>query len=74
LIKKLEKAVVNFSQKKIGALIAIERDDSLKVYIDSGIKIDAIASEELLESIFTPSGPLHDGGVVVVGRRIISAG
>jgi len=74
LIKQLEKTAMNFSEKKIGALIALEKDDSLKVYIDSGVKIDALASEELLETIFNPSGPLHDGGVIIVGERIVAAG
>ncbi len=73
LIKQLEKAAINFSKKKIGALIALERDDSLKVYIDSGVKIDAFVCEELLETIFTTSSPLHDGGVIIVGKRIIAA-
>ncbi|MDD5356227.1 MAG: diadenylate cyclase CdaA [Candidatus Omnitrophica bacterium] len=73
LIKQLEKTAINFSERKIGAIIALERDDSLKVYIDSGVKIDALVCEELLEAIFTPSGPLHDGGVIIVGERIVAA-
>ncbi|MDD5005897.1 MAG: diadenylate cyclase CdaA [Candidatus Omnitrophica bacterium] len=73
LIRQLEKAAVNFSEKKIGALIALERDDSLKVYIDSGVQMDSMVSEEILEAIFFPSSPLHDGGVVIVGGRIAAA-
>jgi diadenylate cyclase len=74
LIRRLEKTAVNLSQKKIGALIALERDDSLKIYIDSGVKIDALVSEEIVEAIFTPNSPLHDGGVIIVGDRIVAAG
>lgn len=74
LIRHLENAAIYFSEKKIGALIALERDDSLKLYIDSGVRMDSLVSEELLEAIFTPLGPLHDGGVVIVGGRIIAAG
>lgn len=74
LIRQIEKAVINFSAKRIGALIALERDDSLKVYIDSGVRIDALVCEELLETIFMPSSTLHDGGIVIVGERIVAAG
>jgi len=74
LIRQLEKVAVKLSERKIGALIAIERDDSLKVYMDSGIRIDAVMSEELLETIFTPASPLHDGGVIITGKRIVAVG
>ncbi|MFC1752239.1 diadenylate cyclase CdaA [Thermoproteota archaeon] len=74
LIKQLVQTSVNFSEKKIGALFALEREDSLKSYIDSGILMDALISEELLESIFLHFSPLHDGGVVISGTRIVAAG
>jgi diadenylate cyclase len=70
LIKQLTRTAEDFSAKKIGALIALERENSLGVYIDSGVQIDAMVSEELLESIFIRNSPLHDGGVVIVGSRI----
>ncbi|NQU18889.1 TIGR00159 family protein [bacterium] len=73
LVKQLVRAGVIFSERKIGALIALEREDSLRVYSDSGMQIDAMVSEELLESIFIHHSPLHDGGVVIVGSRIIAA-
>lgn len=74
LIKQLVETAANFSEKKIGALIALERDDSLRNYIDSGIHIDAVISEELLEAIFVHFSPLHDGGIIIVGTRIVAAG
>ncbi|MFH1622597.1 MAG: diadenylate cyclase CdaA [Candidatus Omnitrophota bacterium] len=74
LIKQLTRTAEDFSGKKIGALIALERKNSLGVYIDSGVQIDAMVSEELLESIFMHYSPLHDGGVVIVGSRIAAAG
>lgn len=74
LVKQLAGTAVVFSEKKIGALIALEREDSLRVYSDSGMQIDAIVSEELLEAIFIHHSPLHDGGVIVAGGRITSAG
>ena len=73
LVKQLVRAGAIFSERKIGALIALEREDSLRVYSDSGMQIDAMVSEELLESIFIHYSPLHDGGVVIVGSRIIAA-
>ena len=73
LVKQLVRTAVIFSERKIGALIALEREDSLRVYSDSGMQIDAMVSEELLESIFIHYSPLHDGGVVIVGSRIIAA-
>ena len=74
MVKQLVRTSVIFSEKKIGALIAIEREDSLRTYSDSGMQIDALVSEELLESIFIHHSPLHDGGVIIVGGRITSAG
>ncbi|MBL7130619.1 MAG: TIGR00159 family protein [Candidatus Omnitrophica bacterium] len=73
LIKQLARTAEDFSEKKIGALIALERKNSLGVYIDSGVQIDSMVSEELLESIFMHYSPLHDGGVVIVGSRIAAA-
>ncbi len=58
----------------MGALIAIEREMSLKPYIESGIALDAILTSELLKTIFLPSTPLHDGGVVIRERRVAAAG
>lgn len=74
LIKQLMQSALNFSEKKIGAIIALEREDSLRSYIDSGIQLDALVSEELLESIFFHANPLHDGGVVIAAARIVAAG
>lgn len=62
------------SQRKIGALIAIEREISLSPYADSGRKVDALLSKDLLVSIFFPRSPLHDGAVVIQGDKIVAAG
>ena len=62
------------SQKKIGALIAIEKEISLSNYADRGTKIDAILSKDLLVSLFFPHSPLHDGAVIIQGNTIVSAG
>ncbi len=62
------------SRKKIGALIALEKNISLKSYADRGTKIEADVSKDLLESIFFPHSPLHDGAVIVRGNKILAAG
>jgi diadenylate cyclase len=62
-----------FSQNRIGALIAFERDVGLRIYVESGIPIDANMSYDLLLAIFRPGSPLHDGAVVLQGTRIASA-
>ena len=62
-----------FSQNRIGALIAFERDVGLRTYIESGIPLDANLSYDLLLSIFRPGSPLHDGAVIVQGNRIAAA-
>jgi diadenylate cyclase len=67
-------AVDYLSQKKIGALIAIQKEFSLKSYADRGTKMDALLSKDLLVSIFYPYSPLHDGAVIVEGNKILAAG
>lgn len=62
------------SQKRIGALIAVERGISLSPYADRGRKVDAILSKDLLVSIFFPRSPLHDGAVIIQGSKIVAAG
>jgi diadenylate cyclase len=67
-------AVDYMSKKKIGALIALEKNISLKSYADRGTKIEADVSKDLLVSIFFPHSPLHDGAVILRGNKILSAG
>jgi len=62
------------SQKRIGALIAIEKGISLSAYIERGTRLDALLSKDLLVSLFFPHSPLHDGAVIIQGNRIVSAG
>ncbi|MDD3452859.1 MAG: diadenylate cyclase CdaA [Bacilli bacterium] len=61
-------------KERIGALIIIERDNSLTDYITRSKKIYADISADLLISIFFPNNPLHDGGVIIQGDKISSAG
>jgi diadenylate cyclase len=59
--------------KRIGALIVLEGQQTLRMYEDGAKPVDALMTTELLVSIFTPGGPLHDGAVIVRGNRIVSA-
>ena len=59
--------------RRIGALIAIEGRQTLRMYEDGAKAVDALATTELLVSIFTPGGPLHDGAVIIRGNRIAAA-
>ena len=67
-------AAERLSRQKIGALIAIERDVGLGEYAETGTRIDARVSAELLATIFTPYSPLHDGAVVIQRGRVAAAG
>lgn len=59
--------------KRLGALIAIEGRQTLRMYEDGAKPVDAVLTTELLVAIFTPDGPLHDGAVIVRGNRIAAA-
>jgi len=67
-------AVEYLKKMRIGALIVLERDNSLNDYIEKSKKLYADISSELLISIFFPNNPLHDGGVIIQGDKITSAG
>ena len=58
---------------RMGALIAIEGGQTLRVYEEGAKPVDALITTELLVSIFTPGGPLHDGAVLLRGNRIVAA-
>lgn len=67
-------AIDILSRKKIGALIAIEKEDSLKEYIESGVITDSRISAEIIQTIFTPNSLLHDGGLIIRNTRVAAAG
>ncbi len=73
LVREVTSAVNLLAKKKIGALIAIQREIGLKNYIESGIPLDAFVSSEFLQTIFTPASPLHDGGVIIQRDRVAAA-
>jgi diadenylate cyclase len=74
LYRELKESTEILAKKKLGALIVIEREINLKSFIDTGTKLDAETSSELLISIFNPKSPLHDGAVVIREGRIAAAG
>jgi uncharacterized protein (TIGR00159 family) len=61
------------SESKTGALIVLTRNSDLAVYVNSGEAIDSGVSERMLENIFFKNSPLHDGAVIISGKRIIAA-
>ncbi len=66
--------VYKFSEKRIGALIVFTKKTGLQGIVEKGIEIDSILSTEVLEAIFNPSSPIHDGAVIVSTDRITAAG
>ncbi len=72
-VDDLFQAVEFLSHKKIGALIAIEKEISLSTYADRGAEVGAVLSKNLLVSIFFPRSPLHDGAVILKGDTIVAA-
>ena len=73
-INEIVAASQYLSRRRIGALIVIERETGLRDYIESGHSVDGKLTKELLISLFLPTSPLHDGGVVIHNNRIQTAG
>jgi len=74
IIDEISEAVFLLAEKKIGAIIALEREIGLKPYIESGVPLDSKVNSELINTIFMPHTPLHDGGVIIQDGRIVAAG
>jgi diadenylate cyclase len=74
MIEEIVKAAFRMSRRKIGALIAIEREVGLQNYVERGTVLDARVSSELLATIFFPGSDLHDGAVVIQKERVAAAG
>jgi len=72
-VNELLLAVEHLSAHKTGALIVLERDIGLRTFIESGVRLDAHISRDLLLSIFQPGLPLHDGAVIVQKEHIAAA-
>jgi len=73
IFHEIVETVTFLSKKSIGALIVLEKDTGLGDYIETGIKLDAAISSELLISIFYDKTPLHDGATIISNNRIVAA-
>ena len=73
-LEEIVRAAIALANRKIGALIAIERETSLKDFVEIGVPVDAKVSKEILLSVFHPTSPIHDGAVVIKKNRIVAAG
>lgn len=73
VVNEIVRACVEMGRARTGALIVIERGNSLQEYERTGIAIDGIVTSELLLNIFEHNTPLHDGAVLVRGNRVVSA-
>ena len=71
--EEITKAVVSMADKKIGALIVLEREVGLNDYIAVGTPLDARVAGELVESVFLPRSPIHDGALVIRKGRMAAA-
>jgi diadenylate cyclase len=72
-VKFLTTTVEALSEEKVGSLIVLERNATLHEYIETGVRLNALFSEDILRAIFNPKGSLHDGAVIIQGNHIIAA-
>jgi diadenylate cyclase len=72
-VEEIAVAASMLSTKRIGAIIAFERQIGLRNYVEGGIPLDAELTYDLLVSIFQPSSPLHDGAVIIQDDRVAAA-
>jgi diadenylate cyclase len=74
LVDEIAEAVERLSRANIGAIIVLEREVGLDEYVETGTRLEARVGADLLVSIFSPYGPLHDGAVLLSGDTIFAAG
>lgn len=73
LVSELTQALLNMAKRRVGALIVIEHRTRLTEIINTGTRVDGIISQPLIENIFEPNTPLHDGAVIIRGDRVVAA-
>jgi diadenylate cyclase len=74
VVEEIVKTAVSLANRRIGAILVVEREDELFDVVEVGTPIDARISKELLVSVFLPYSPLHDGAVILRGQRVVAAG
>lgn len=72
-LHNLSQCVYRLAERRVGALVVLENQDSLEEYVNKAVVINADFSAELLESIFSTTTPLHDGATIIGGTKILSA-
>lgn len=72
-LDQLVNAIISMAEDKIGALIVIERDTALSMYVENGVQLNAVISEELIRTIFFPNTALHDGALIIQEGKITAA-
>lgn len=73
VVEEVVKAAQKMSALRIGALIVFEREMGLKAYVDTGVRIDARVTAELILTVFHPKTPLHDGAIIIAGDSLVAA-
>ena len=73
LVDEIVTATMNLSNNRIGALITLEQGHSLSDFIKTGTPMNSLVTSDLLQTIFVPTTPLHDGAVIIQGDRIACA-
>jgi diadenylate cyclase len=74
LVNDVSRASRILGLRKIGGLLVLERRTGLADYIETGIRVDAVVTVQLLISVFFPNSPLHDGAAIIRGNRVVAAG
>jgi diadenylate cyclase len=74
VLEEVVRSAVLLASKRIGALLVFERDVNLNEYIEVGTRIEARVTRELLQAIFLPVSPIHDGAVIIQQGRVTAAG
>jgi diadenylate cyclase len=73
VIEALAQAAIRLSERRYGALIVLQRLDSLEEFVETGVALDARVTPEVLLQIFYPNTPLHDGAAIIAEDRIVGA-
>jgi diadenylate cyclase len=74
VIEEITRAAVTLAGRRIGGLVVMAREVGLNEYMEGGTRLDAQVTKELVQTIFVPASPLHDGALVVQDGRIVAAG
>lgn len=72
-VRSIVRAVEQLAELKYGGLLVLERFSGLNEYLESGVRLDAYVSAEVILSIFDPRSPLHDGAIIIQNERILAA-